>query len=530
MAADPRLIANGWEQKRPVARNMAELAITGEAASHPETLQKSTSGRVKASSSRSAENCPPVLQRSRFAHLSRQDGDSCIFHALTLRMVYGGPLLDNVFQAFVKPTPVEEAMDRLAAIHSFPLVNQVIDDLLRNGLLIQSPDEDVGVYKRLYRQGLNLSRIQHMYILPTSACNFRCSYCFVEDDQRHLKPEFMDTATAETAVRVFAKLSSEVAQPSVTFYGGEPLLNPHTTFFTLRFLRQLEAEGEFKRGIRISLLTNGSLVNADAVRVFQETRPTVGVSIDGPRFLHNAARVDEYNHGTFDAALAGYKRLQDAGLKPGISCTLNGFTIDHMEELVDFIIKDLRPNGMGFNLLLPQIDGKTPGPEYDQGFATQQLIRAFKRLREAGIYEDRMMRRVRPFLDRRTHLKDCMGVGGQVVITPSGRVGPCQAFLGVDDNQYFPLDVRQLAAKGDLLSSATIYEEPLFAEWLHRFPLNMSRCADCFAISVCGGGCPYAAMVMEGSIWEIDERVCHQAKNILDWMIWDTYDHMRNEL
>jgi uncharacterized protein len=339
----------------------------------------------------------------------------------------------------------------------------------------------------------------------------------------------MDTTTAEMAVTVFVKLSRDFAHPSVTFYGGEPLLNPKTTFFALRLLRQQEAEGRSAKGIRISLLTNGSLVNADAIRVFQETKPAISVSIDGPRSLHDAARVDEHGHATFDASLAGYMRLQDAGLKPGISCTLNGFTIGHIEEVVDFIIKDLRPNGMGFNLLLPQIDGKTPGPEFDHESAAQQLIRAFKRLREAGIYEDRMMRRVRPFLRRRAHLKDCMGVGGQLVVTPSGRVGPCQAFLGVDDDKYFPLDIRQLAAKGNRLSSSTIYDEPLFDEWCHRFPLNMRQCADCFAISVCGGGCPYAAMVADGSIWKIDKRVCYQAKSILEWMIWDTYEHMGGE-
>jgi len=60
------------------------------------------------------------------------------------------------------------------------------------------------------------------------------------------------------------------------------------------------------------------------------------------------------------------------------------------------------------------------------------------------------------------------------------------------------------------------------------FPFNMGRCADCFAISVCGGGCPYAAEVTQGSIWEIDARICHQAKNILEWMIWDADKHMTN--
>jgi uncharacterized protein len=490
--------------------------------------EKQSGTNPRESSGQQAVNRPPVLQRSRFAHLLHKNGDRCIFHALTQRMIFGGTVLDNVFDAFAAATPIAAAVDRLSANHPRTLVNQVIDDLSRNGLLIQEPHEDAGVYQKLYRKGWNVYRIQHMYILPTSACNFRCKYCFVEDDQRHLKPEFMDIATAETAIKVFARLCKGVQSPSATFYGGEPLLNPKTTYFALRLLRQMEAQGEFGQGIRISVLTNGSLVDDEAIGVFQETKPSISVSLDGPQLLHDAARVDEHHRGTFDAALAGYRRLQDAGLKPGISCTLNGFTIDHMDEIVDYILEDLRPSGMGFNLLVPQIDGKSNCLGYDQEYATRQLIRAFQRLREAGIYEDRMMRRVRPFLDRRMHLKDCMGVGGQLVIAPTGRVGLCQAFLGVDDKKYFPFDIRQLAAKVDQLTSDDIYAEPLFDEWRHRFPLNMRQCADCFAISICGGGCPYAAEVTEGSIWEVDKRVCSQAKNILDWMIWDTYGHMRS--
>lgn len=501
MEADQGPVADGREQGRPGVDSSAEPGSAGEA----------------------------VLRRSRFAHLLQRDGDRCIFHALNQRMIFGGPILDDAFAAFAAATTLAAARERLTAEHSQPVVDQVISDLLRNGILVRTPCEDAEAYEKLYRKGCDTFRIQHMYLLPTSACNFRCKYCFVEDDQRHLKPEFMDMATAENAVRVFARLSQGFPEPSTTFYGGEPLLNPKTTFFALRLLRQLEAEGKFARNIRISLLTNGSLVDDEAVRVFQETRPSISVSMDGPQLLHDAARVNEHGLGTFDAAVAGYKRLQSAGLQPGISCTLNGFTIEHIDEIVDFILTDLRPVGMGFNLLLPQVDGKSACPGYDAEFATQQLIRAFKRLREAGIYEDRMMRRVRPFLERRMHLKDCMGVGGQLVVAPSGRVGPCQAFLGVDDPRYFPFDIRELAEGGDRLNSADIYAEPLFDEWRHRFPLNMRACADCAAISICGGGCPYAAQVTEGSIWEVDARVCSQAKNILDWMIWDTYEHMRSE-
>lgn len=113
------------------------------------------------------------------------------------------------------------------------------------------------------------------------------------------------------------------------------------------------------------------------------------------------------------------------------------------------------------------------------------------------------------------------------MITPEGRIGPCQAFLGID--RYFPFSVDELHQRLPEISSETLYAHPLFNEWKHRFPLNMKACSECVAIAVCGGGCPYAAEVNEGSIWNVDDRICPQAQKALSWMIWETYDRMKSE-
>lgn len=470
---------------------------------------------------------PAVLQRSRFAHLLQREGVSCVFHSLHLRMVYGGAMLAELFRAFAGPRTADQVVASCAVSHPEPLVRRAVADLFHKGLLVAGADADSRAYWHQYHRALGQYRIQHVYVLPTSACNFQCTYCFVEDRGRRPAPCQMSRDTAEKALTAFARLTRESGHASITFYGGEPLLNPDTTFFALRLLRRLEAEGRFPESPRISVLTNGSLVDETAIRAFQETRPSVGVSIDGPQALHDAARVTTGGAGTFQAALRGYRMLQDAGIGPSVSCTLNALTLSHVDEIVDFVIDELKPAGMGFNLLLPQSGAGQVHRGFDHEAAVPQLIRAFERLRAAGIYEDRMMRRVRPFMACQLHCKDCMGVGGQLVITPDGRVGPCQAFLGVDDERYFPLHVDDLAARGDRLSAADIYGQPLFGEWCQRFPLNMRQCTDCAAISVCGGGCPYAAQIASGSIWEVDERICPQASGILEWMIWDTYRNMQ---
>lgn len=466
-----------------------------------------------------------LFKRSRFLHIFLLESDVvCLFHSLKIQEVYGGKLLIDLYNMFSQPISIEEAISSLILKYPKEDISGVIKDFIKKKKLISDNKEDIELYTNLFYQGLNLSQIQHMYFIPTTACNFRCKYCFVEDDGKDLAPSFMTKDIAKKGLELFAKLSEGASHEiSITFYGGEPLLNPEVVCYSLRYVRELEKQNYFKRPVTLSILTNGSLVNEEVIEVLKKTNTRVSVSIDGPEHIHNASRIYTNGSGTFKEAMNGYHLFQEAGLNPGISCTLSVHNLRQIEEVTNFIVS-LKPNGVGFNILLPKMNRENPNEEY-YDFATIQLIKAFKILRKHGIYEDRMMRRVRPFVEQSVHFKDCMGVGGQIVITPEGKIGPCQAFLGLD--QYFPLKVEELCKDLDNISSTKLYEEPLFNEWCHRFPMNMKDCLDCPAIGICGGGCPYASFVKFGSIWEIDDRICYQCKPILEWMIWDTYKNLK---
>ena len=64
------------------------------------------------------------------------------------------------------------------------------------------------------------------------------------------------------------------------------------------------------------------------------------------------------------------------------------------------------------------------------------MIQAFTRLREVGLYEDRIMRKVHAFSENKMHLYDCCAGGGnQYVITPDGKIGICHGYL--NNRKYF---------------------------------------------------------------------------------------------
>jgi len=424
----------------------------------------------------------------------------------------------------MNPQSLDEVIAHLSPVYPPEILRRAIDDLREKNLIVSEESTDLGIYRILFRRGWHQYNIQHMYFLPTNDCNLRCLYCFVEDENRDTSSIYMTEDVARKGLEIFAKLTENADQISLTFYGGEPLLNADILYFSMRYVRTLEKHGAFKRPVEMSLITNGTLVDDRTIEAVSETNTAVTISIDGPKNL-NRARRDAQGEDSFQESLAGYRKLQGAGISPGISCTLNRFNTHRVEEITKFISEDLGAQGMGFNIIVPKADGSNP-LEIPLEEATGQIVDAFEILRKKGVYEDRMMRRVNPYRSNTFALKDCMGVGGQIVLAPDGTIGPCQAFLGLD--KYFPLSVDELHSQLSSLTSEDIYKNPLFDEWRHRFPLNMKSCIGCSAISICGGGCPYAALVRKKSIWEIDDSVCFQSQKIMEWMLWDTFDRLAN--
>lgn len=144
-----------------------------------------------------------------------------------------------------------------------------------------------------------------------------------------------------------------------------------------------------------------------------------------------------------------------------------------------------------------------------------RIIEYFLLARQKGVYEERMMRKIKPFVSHRVRPFDCQATGGQVVCSPDGQLGICQEGLGMK-NYFF----------GKASHDFDFCNHPVAQEWGKRSPLNMPQCFNCSAIGICGGGCAYGAFLRNGSIWSVDNRFCEHSLTTLRWIIWDIYDQM----
>jgi uncharacterized protein len=139
--------------------------------------------------------------------------------------------------------------------------------------------------------------------------------------------------------------------PVVNFawQGGEP-----TLLGVDYFRRVVEIEKRYANGKQIAnaFQTNGVLLNDAWAEFFLEYQFLIGVSIDGPRELHDAYRVDKGGQPTFDRVMRGIETLQRNKIDFNTLTTVHRANADSPLEVYRF----LRDNGSGYMQFIPIVE------------------------------------------------------------------------------------------------------------------------------------------------------------------------------
>ncbi len=177
----------------------------------------------------------------------------------------------------------------------------------------------------------------HLLAKPTgSACNLDCAYCFFLEKEK-LYPGARSRMSDELLERYIRQLIEAHRAPEVTiaWQGGEPML------MGLEFFRRaVELGDKYARpGMTVThtIQTNGTKINGDWARFFRDNRILVGLSIDGPRELHDVYRRDKGGKPTFDKVLRGLAALKEHGVEWNALTTVNAANAAHPVEVYRFL-------------------------------------------------------------------------------------------------------------------------------------------------------------------------------------------------
>ena len=395
----------------------------------------------------------------------------------------------------------------------------VFELLIKNKILIHDEDNEELPLLRA-KESIGKPYPHVLYLILTDNCNMMCKYCFLRESRPENYPETsMSFKTAEKALFLFSTgLSKQPKlfgdEKNIIFYGGEPLINFPVLKDTVKIIEKLQKTNGLPQNTKKSIITNGTLITKEIASFFRDKEINVGISLDGDRLITNKNRkYKSENKDAYDDILDGLNKCKEAKVDVGLSVTITPASLKNKKNIIDTII-NLGIKSLGFNIYMGKKENVSPAFFDDCALF---LTEAFSIFRNEGIYEDRLMRKTEAFVNGDLYLYDCAAAGGnQLVIAPNGDIGICHGFLS--SREFFFGNVHSY--KGD------IEKEPIYLEWANRSPVTMPECHSCYALSNCGGGCPFNAYINTGSIWGLDERFCTHAKHTLEWLIWDVYEQM----
>ena len=176
--------------------------------------------------------------------------------------------------------------------------------------------------------------LELLVLQPTPFCNLDCSYCYLPD--RDSKRRMSDATLQRVFQFVFS--SGIVEQGfTVVWHAGEPTVLP-----VAYYERAVEiARAHNPGGLRVghSFQTNGVLIDDGWSEFFKTHSVNVGVSVDGPAFLHDRNRKTRKGTGTHHRVMNGIRKLKSRGVPFHVISVLTGESLDYADELYDFYVE-----------------------------------------------------------------------------------------------------------------------------------------------------------------------------------------------
>ncbi|MBN2029155.1 anaerobic sulfatase maturase [bacterium] len=206
----------------------------------------------------------------------------------------------------------------------------------------------------------NPSREFQIFAKPIGPiCNLNCDYCYYLEKE-HLYPKGgpfrMNDDILETYIVQHIEATTE---PVIHFswHGGEPTLLGIDYFRKIIALQRKYRPS--KKRIINGIQTNGTLIDEAWGRFFAESNFAVGLSLDGPREMHDAYRLTKDHKSAFERTMKGYQILQEHNVLCEILCVVHAQNVYHPSEVYRFF-KQLKARYITFlPLVIEQPDSAT---------------------------------------------------------------------------------------------------------------------------------------------------------------------------
>ena len=370
-----------------------------------------------------------------------------------------------------------------------------------------------------------MPRIQLVVVQPTPFCNIDCRYCYLPN--RNSKAVVAEKTLANLFSQVFA---SGWAQDglAVVWHAGEPLVLP--TDFYRRAFRLIEGLRPPELTLTHAFQTNGTLIDDAWCAFFAEESVNVGVSVDGPRHLHDLNRVTRAGRGTFDRTIAGIRALRRNGVPFHVISVLSAESLAAPREMFDFYVSE-GIDHVGFNV------EESEGDHVSLAFAESgiadayyRFLREFWRLAVETPGKFAFIRELDDAAQQVLRPQEAVYLNQMVepfAITSMDWAGNVATFspelLGLKNPAYDDFILGNI--NRDRLSEMA--QRPVLRKMIADINAGVELCRQrCEYFSVCGGGEPVNKLAENGSFISAETTYCRMTKMRATDLVLDLLDQL----
>ena len=338
-------------------------------------------------------------------------------------------------------------------------------------------------------------------------CNLRCKYCFAsQGDYDTHKRELMSFDVAKRAVDLLIRSTEGKRQHcEIDFFGGEPLMNFDVVKQTIEYIR--EQEKIHNKIFKLSLTTNGMLLDPAKVKYLTDQHISLILSLDGRPEVHNRMRPDAGGRDSYDTCARNqvYAAKHRNGEEYYVRSTYTKYNLDFTEDVRH--MADLGFEGLsmepvvGDDLSYAITDDDLPRifDEYDR--LTDFYLQRYDEGRPFIYYHFIMDLYRGPCIAKR--LRGCGAGHEYMCVVPNGDIYPCHQFVGQDGYVI-----------GNVYEGVTNDTLPALFRDMHV--LNKPECCKCWAKFFCSGGCHANNIKYGGNIQTPYELSCRIQKKRIE--------------
>lgn len=210
--------------------------------------------------------------------------------------------------------------------------------------------------------------LQSVLIKPVgSFCNLKCTYCFYLDKHNlYTGPSSKHIMSMEILQKLIRDMFLCSDHPVFIWHGGEPTLAGLDFYKKVVSLQRTYALG---KPYSNALQTNGILLDQAWADFFRQEKFLVGLSLDGPRHVHDQYRLDVRGKATFKRVFTKAQMLLEKKVNVNIMTTVNAYSVQYPREIYQFF----RNHGFSFMQFMPVVETDSQDPDKAASFSVQAL-------------------------------------------------------------------------------------------------------------------------------------------------------------